>query len=184
MREEKEVPMRKYLIGMVVFLVAMGGGVGFAKNVEKNNVKEVKVKKANELKKKAQEYWNYKVKRSFYKMYDYECSDVHKKLTRDEYAQVFGKIIMLSEAKVEGVKGESEEKAKVKVLVKGILVPAAQKILLPVYDPWKMENGKWCHIFPVKGKPASLPPTLGKFPPPPTNGRTAPKVPSPSKPSK
>jgi len=101
------------------------------------------------------------VKRAYYKMYDFECSDVHKKLTRDEYAQVFGKIIMLQSAKVEGVKGKSVDKADVVVSIKGVLVPAAKSINLDVQDPWRFEKGKWCHVFEVKGKPVkSLPTTV------------------------
>jgi len=152
--------MRKCLIGWLVALLMVGGsGVVFAKkNAEKKS--NVKVVKADELKKKAQEYWNYKVKRSFYKMYDFECGDVHKKLTRDEYAQVFGKILMLHDAKVVGVKGVDGSKAKVVVAVKGVLVPAAKSIRVDVQDPWRMEGGEWCHEFEVKGKPVKSMPAI------------------------
>jgi len=153
--------MRKYLIGWLIALLVVGGGIAFAKKKVEKKESDVKVQKADELKKKAQEYWNYKVKRSFYKMYDFECSNVHKKLTRDEYAQVFGKVIMLQDAKVKKVRGVDDKSAKVVVGVKGVLVPAAKSIKLDVQDPWKIENGRWCHVFEVKGKPVSSMPAMG-----------------------
>ena len=153
--------MRKLLAGLLVLFVVTGGaGVVLAKKTSKAKRHEVKVEKVKELEKKAQEYWNYKVKRTFYKMYDFECSETHKKLTRDEYNQMFGSVLMLNEAKVKGVKGEAKDKAKVVVGIKGALVPAAKSISLNIEDPWRMEKGHWCHVFPVKGKPVTKLPNL------------------------
>jgi hypothetical protein len=156
----KEASMRKCLIGWLVAILVVGGwGIVFAKKKETKKV-EVKVEKAKELKKKAQEYWNYKVKRIYYKMYDFECSDVHKKLTRDEYVQMFGKVLMLNEAKVKGVRGEGKDSARVVVGVKGVIVPAAKSISLDIQDPWRLEKNGWCHIFEVKGKPLNKLPVM------------------------
>ena len=154
--------MRKCLIGwLVALLLVVGSGVVLAKkNVEKKGV-DVKVKKAENLHEKAQEYWNYKVKRLYYKMYDFECADAHKKFTRDEYVQVFGKILMLNDARVKDIRSEGRDEAEVVVAIKGVIVPAAKSIALDVQDPWKFEGGGWCHVFNVKGKPAkSLPTTV------------------------
>ncbi len=159
--------MRKALVILAVAMVALSGSrVTFAKKkVEKKAKGEVV--KAQELEKKAQEYWNHKVKREYYKMYDFECPEVRKKLTRDEYAQTFGRIVMLSTAKVEKVEKAEDNKAKVVVNLQGVIVPAAKKFTLPVRDPWRFDNNTWCHEFPTAKKPAQLPPSMmGTLPPP------------------